>query len=237
MQASLRLKASEMHGCFRVAYGQRTGTTFLHHVAEGSVYVTAAHVLKGAKAGDRVLFQKNEGSLPVTLRELHFHPDGDDVCVFTSDSIRVEKFEPLDGKAGTHMGDPVRFLGFPHGLGNSYPGQGFPTPLLRGALFSGVVEIKGKSLVILDGFNNPGFSGGPVYAFDEDGKARLFGVISGYRYEQQSHGGVYRRGEAGDEELVPDVYVKPNSGLIYCTVRAKLNDVMGLVEAFNILPD
>ncbi len=106
------------------------------------------------------------------------------------------------------------FVGYPHGLLNTYPSLlGFVTGLVRRVAFSGVVDQDGRPLIILDGFNNPGYSGGSVYA-ESDGQLVISGLISGYRFESILHGGVYRRVD-GVEEIVSDVYVKSNSGMIY----------------------
>ena len=86
-------------------------------------------------------------------------------------------------------------------------------PLVRTAYFSGIVNLDGHDIMLLDGFNNPGYSGGPVFTVGLDGKPALAGVISGYRFEIESHGAIYQKNPDGQETALPDLYVKPNSGM------------------------
>ena len=85
------------------------------------------------------------------------------------------------------LGDEGFFMGFPYGLSTSDRGNtnaGFPLPLLKKAVFSGNSLMNDIYVLLLDGHNNPGFSGGPVLFKDRlksgDNKYHLIGVISAY---------------------------------------------------------
>ncbi|NGP19312.1 hypothetical protein [Devosia aurantiaca] len=67
--------------------------------------------------------------------------------------------------------------------------------------------------MILDGFNNPGYSGAPIF-IQYQGQVVPFGVVSAYRHEVVGHSSVYKLID-GEEQALPDTYVKPNSGMIY----------------------
>ena len=81
---------------------------------------------------------------------------------------------------GLTYGQDVYFLGFPYGyLGRYHFGpQGYPLPFVKKATLS---LFDGKTF-LLDGHNNPGFSGGPV-VFTEPFKHnyKVAAVVSGYR--------------------------------------------------------
>jgi len=73
----------------------------------------------------------------------------------------------------------VFFLGFPYDIVPNllFGSGGFPMPLVRKA----IVAAMDRDTLILDGHNNPGFSGGPVCFFrPNEGAARIAGVVSGY---------------------------------------------------------
>jgi len=165
--------------------------------------------------------------MPIT--SIFFHPDGYDVCCFSKENLPPEKVPTPYKSSKTDFGGELKFLGFPHGLHNTYQANGYSTPLVRTAFFSGVISLKGKQILLLDGFNNPGYSGGPVYSFDERGHPSLLGIISGYRYESRVQSGIFKTDEDGNEIEVRDFYTKPNSGMIYATGLAT---IMAVVTQF-----
>lgn len=87
-------------------------------------------------------------------------------------------------------GQEAFFLGFPYNMGS--PGSingGFPFALVKKGLVSGVMPIddgKKAGLLLLDGYNNPGFSGGPVVYRDfnrPEYTLNAIAVVSGFRPE------------------------------------------------------
>lgn len=116
-----------------------------------------------------------------------------------------EKYEELK------FGQDVFFLGFPHNYDElllSFPNEDRPMPLIKKAFFSGRFEDK-NACMLFDGYNNEGFSGGPVCyrpADAPDGEMSIAAVIAGYRIEEQR---VY------DENNQPTgSYVQSNSGIL-----------------------
>ncbi|MEK6977238.1 MAG: hypothetical protein AABX40_02405, partial [Candidatus Hydrothermarchaeota archaeon] len=95
----------------------------------------------------------------------------------------------IPSSGGMALGQDVYFLGYPYGLSTDVGPElnaDFPLPLVKKAIVSSVVFRDNRlEYLLLDGHNNPGFSGGPVY-YTPPGKPqehRVAGVISGYRYE------------------------------------------------------
>jgi hypothetical protein len=78
----------------------------------------------------------------------------------------------------------VYFLGFPYGVlsGVIFGDAGHPLPLVKRALFS---SFAGEAY-LLDGHNNPGFSGGPV-VFGRGGDIPncVGAVVSSYRFSPE----------------------------------------------------
>lgn len=107
----------------------------------------------------------------------------------------------LDGIA---YGQEVYFYGYPYGLASTARGAE-RLPLVKRALLSAMThEESGAHLLYLDGFNNPGFSGGPVVFVPQGGSSLHVGaVISGYRIDRMPVHGA----EA-------DSFVQGNSGII-----------------------
>ena len=79
--------------------------------------------------------------------------------------------------------------------------------------------------MLLDGFNNPGHSGAPAFTTGQDGKPSVAGIISGYRFELESHGGIFLRDADGNEEQVPDLYGKQTIGMVHCNGAGRLTEL------------
>jgi len=81
----------------------------------------------------------------------------------------------------------VDFLGFPYGLRSSIKGANGPYPLaiIKRGTISGSVPLdpsKKANEILLDGYNNPGFSGGPIVYRDLNQSSvvmNVIGVVSG----------------------------------------------------------
>jgi hypothetical protein len=62
--------------------------------------------------------------------------------------------------------------------------KGFPFPLVKKCVFSGNYNEKGVQMFFLDGNNNPGFSGGPVFFKNreksDDKRLYLAAIVSAY---------------------------------------------------------
>ena len=86
------------------------------------------------------------------------------------------------------MGQDAYFLGFPYGIRIDSKGLNGPYPLavIKRGTVSGVIALGNDAkteMVLLDGYNNPGFSGGPIVFRDLNQSAvvlKLIGVISGF---------------------------------------------------------
>jgi len=210
------LGTREMNNCFRLKSSGGIGTTFLYGDERGCVFFTAAHVVKGVKAGERIFLKRPDDWEPFTVRDVVQDDEGHDIAAFTVDDIAVPNAKFPRGEIGLLPGDELKFLGFPHGLESGYPSEvGFATPLVRTVNFSGSILINDVPIVVFDGFNNPGYSGGPVYWISPSGDPLLLSIIAGYRREIGESSHVYRKDSDGVEHPHPELFVRPNSGMIY----------------------
>ena len=86
---------------------------------------------------------------------------GADIAVFSLTGDLTPDLDLTPTIDGIVWGQDAYFLGFPFGIGFDLGGGSLP--FVKKAIVSGLYKsINGVSLVLLDGINNPGFSGGPV---------------------------------------------------------------------------
>jgi len=231
---TMHLTSAHVETCLCVKTSAGVGTCFFKNSKGRGGFLSAAHIFAGVVAGDYIYFREASDWLQFAVREIVRHPDGHDVCAFTIENMKWKALESDTTPVALWPGDPVRFLGFPHGLTNTYPSDtGFATPLTRHANLSGAIVHEGRPLTILDGFNNPGYSGGPVYAATAAQTPVLIGVISGYRNELREKSLVYRDNDDGTEEVVADHFVKPNSGMILAVPLNFVDEVFDLLLTSN----
>jgi hypothetical protein len=208
-----------------------TGTAFLYRNNAGNAFLTAAHSVEGAAVGDLIHFEETGGWNHQQITAIR-RADGFDACAFSVDSIYLGDDCRKHPESTIKLGDELLIVGFPHDLSNTFPGYGLTTPLVRAATFSGIIRREGIELGIIDCFNNPGYSGAPVYAYSDDGGYTLFGLISGYRIERPSHGRIIRKLPDGGEEVLPDLYAQTNSGMTQCVMRGVLDELIDGLDAY-----
>jgi hypothetical protein len=210
-------------------YGDKlTGTCFMVTKNKEQYFVTAAHLFESShKSGEEVSLQLVVQNEPQTYQaRIYYHPDRKvDVAVLKlSETISqnaaipdelmkykdtIQKVFKGNGFSTDSMivsiGMETYFLGFPLGnLGTEI--FGIKYPLLKKAIVSGYVKHNGVDVLLLDGHNNLGFSGGPVVGYDETSKQmRIVGVISGYLPEPIN---VLQKNSTA--------LVEENSGIIVC---------------------
>ncbi len=103
-----------------------------------------------------------------------------DISVFTFAKPTIAKafdLTPIVSSGDTiDAGCEAWTLGFPLGYMFDDPSRNYPYPLPKHSYL--LTENGDPILYYFDGFCNPGFSGGPVYAFNTQGNLRLIGVVS-----------------------------------------------------------
>ena len=229
--------AQAMSNTFNLYGDKLTGTCFMVKRHGEQYFVTAAHLFQDShRTGDRVTIQLVvQNQLQSYEAKVYFHSDRkvdvavlklaediqqnadlpDELMKYKDTIRRVFRGNgiPTD-TLYTTIGMESYFFGFPLGnLGTEVFGIKFP--LIKKAIISGFVKHDGVELMLLDGHNNLGFSGGPVVAYEETSKEmRMVGVISGYLPEpidiKQKNG---------------TLSVMENSGIIVCYGSRYIGDI------------
>ncbi len=181
---------------FQIRYGGFIGSAFIIDVGEKQYFVTAEHMVLGAGENATIELLGNKGTwLSLKMRILHGNFPCVDVAVLIPD-ITPPKFLKTDDVPALEswfMGQEIYFLGFPYGLYTNMGGKEMhPLPLMKHGYISATVPCNSvypggapdKKIILLDGINNHGFSGGPVVAPDLNVPGRQqkwVGIISGYK--------------------------------------------------------
>jgi hypothetical protein len=140
------------------------------------------------------------------------------VLVLPTQISPVFPLEPTS--AGLLLGQTMYFLGFPFGLpidGRTL-NYGYPLPLVKSGVCSAfLTPEKEYSLVLIDGINNPGFSGGPIVFVDQSTKKlKVAGVVRGYRPQEDKVLRKVPRNKGSRENTLvdTDLVVQSNTGIV-----------------------
>jgi S1-C subfamily serine protease len=168
---------------FQMRYGDQFGTCFTIDVSERQYLVTARHVVEGIHPSDVVQIQHDQTWKDLNTTIAWISVTEADIAIL-SPEVQISPAHPLVATtASLALGQDVYFCGYPYGLKMEVEhsmNRGFPLPLVKKGVVSSL-DFENRSLII-DGINNPGFSGGPVvFSVAGSNEFRVAGVISGYR--------------------------------------------------------
>ena len=173
---------------FRMQYLASTATCFTIDVEGKQYIVTARHALPNINKSVTVQLQHEGIWKDINCKVVGIAPNEIDIVVLAPPH-QISPSLPLPPTTkDMYLSQDVYFLGFPYGLHAEVGGinADFPLPLVKKACVSMLALFPGKTKqLLLDGHNNPGFSGGPV-VFSPHGnhnEVRVAAVISGYRFE------------------------------------------------------
>lgn len=206
------ITANVIHRVLYVRSGAGTATAFTLDVDGREYVVTAKHVVESlAESGSIDIFAN--GDWQSTPASLVGHAPGErDISVLAIDhQITPKELAMEPTSKGVVYGQDVFFLGFPYGLVGKFllAEHGHPLPLVKKATVS---LFQTDELFLLDGHNNPGFSGGPV-VFSSPGTHdyKVFAVVSGYKSVEQNvlAGGQQVYAHEGKPLVIPS-----NTGII-----------------------
>lgn len=204
-----------MQRVFHIRIGDLVGTAFVVSFAGENFLVTAKHMLEGRKYPDQetihIRYQNNWK--PISAKIYYHENNNIDVAVIRTEYFKDKQFAEVKYQStGLTISQDVFMLGYPYGLStNAYNiNGGYPIPIVKKGIFSGVIESSGAAQHIIDWHNNQGFSGGPVvFRLIRDSEFSneeyIAGVIHGYRINEMS---VYNE-DGSDTGL----YAKENSGI------------------------
>lgn len=172
---------------FHIKYGKGTGTCFTVDIDGKQYFVTAKHVVENMKDGDEVELFHNGKWTKISVK-LTGHSSVSDVSVF-SISHYIFGFPLPAEMGGITYGQDLYFLGFPFGIKSNIGAlnREFPMPLVKKGILSAIFLDQPGKYFLIDGHNNPGFSGGPVvFKENNTNDFKVAGIISSYRYELEN---------------------------------------------------
>jgi hypothetical protein len=179
---NVRVNAGTIH--------EGTATAFTIDVDGREYLMTAKHVVQGLKDEDKIDVYMNNGWASLTVKILRCD-DPIDIAVLIPPHQLTVNFDLLADRK-FFFGQDAYFLGFPYGL-KSFAGGGangpYPIAIIKRGAISGTLILdlaKKAEMILLDGYNNPGFSGGPIVYRDlnqGDVVMKVVGVVSGFKPE------------------------------------------------------
>ncbi|MDR5730127.1 MAG: serine protease [Terriglobia bacterium] len=166
---------------------EETATAFTLDVDGREYLITAKHVVTGLRQSDRLEILAKGRWQPLMVRIFRCEDPIDIAVLIPPRQLTVDYSLPFDNQ-NYQIGQDAFFLGFPYGI--DAPANGlngaYPFALVKRAAISGQIAIdpaKQEGKIFLDGYNNPGFSGGPIVYrdFSQGGYVlKLAGVVSGF---------------------------------------------------------
>lgn len=189
--------------------GNEYGTAFSID-DNGKLYLaTAKHVVTGLGTSNATIQIGQSGTWKdYQIPKILFPPSEDvDIAVLETTEKVPQPFKigNISKSGGTTFGQQVWFLGYPWGIHTRAGGAELPF-IKRGTLSA--IDGTNQDAVIyyIDGFNNPGFSGGPILYWDFSDRAyKICGVVKGYKEDTAK---ILVNGEHVDTQLLV------NSGIL-----------------------
>lgn len=170
-----------IHRIFRIKCDGIVGTGFTVDVDGKQYLVTARHVVQNfGSAADLEVFGNGAWmSVPAVL-VAHGCSEIDVSVIAPKEKMSPANLHIDASSNGAVYGQDVYFLGFPYGVLSQvvFGETGYPLPLVKKAIISSFAG----DILLLDGHNNPGFSGGPVIFGAVGGMPNsVAAIVSGYR--------------------------------------------------------
>ncbi len=192
---------------FTIRVGSKQATAFTIEVDDRQYLITARHIFSSSSPTTIEILHDKKW-VAVQVRSLLVEPPTVDIAVLALPQ-QLSGLMPVQpvGTKGSYLSQDVFFVGFPYGL--SIEGHalnsGFPLPLVKHGIIAAFGNGRGEPFLV-DGINNPGFSGGPVVRSEDPKNPTIIGVVSGYR---AVHEAVYK-----EKTKTDNLTVQTNTGLL-----------------------
>ncbi len=208
---------------FKIKSGNNIGTAFAIDYRKKQYLITAFHIICNPAEINYVELQYKNGWKVIEVDITGFGDEENDVIVLSPKKQIAPEWELPLSKGRMVIGQDVYFLGFPYNMTSEVNDEEWhlPYPLVKKACLSGSIDNNKKRIWLLDGINNPGFSGGPVvfHPVNSNNSTELYimGLISGFRFNEEKiiHNGY---------EI--DSYVKANTGIIYAISASNILEII-----------
>ena len=214
------ITANVIYRVFRLKVGFETGTAFTIEEGGREYLVTARHIAQSLQGNCQIELFKDRSWYSLQVTVIGHAPGDVDISVLApSEGLTPTRPLPLPASSdGLTYGQEAYFLGFPSGISDNFLMEtGHPLPFVKRATVS---TMFGKPY-LLDGHNNPGFSGGPVVFCPPNRKEfQVAAVVCGYQ--------AARTPVRDHEERVTEFHLRENTGII---VAYDVSDAVALIRA------
>jgi len=212
---------------FNILYKQSNATAFLVNGQKGQFLITAKHLFKDIlSSGSSVKVNIKGGQINMDLIcPVFFHCNQlvDIAVMKLKSNIICGDILPLKGNSSFFVGQECLFLGFPLFNLGSFTSIG-KVAFVKKAIVSALYEENNTRILLLDGQNNPGFSGGPVITYSETmTKLFIIGVISGYIKQTKDL-------EIVNEGINNKIQTDENSGIIISYEANYISEIIHGIE-------
>lgn len=217
---TMTVTANILRRTFRIRYNGNTGTCFTIDFQGRRYLVTARHIVDSIRNDTFVNISHKREWLSLRVQLVGHGAGNIDVTVLAPRQLFGQSYPLKTTTAGLVLAEDIYFLGFPYGLSINVEttlNDGFPLPLVKKAVVSAFES--GDGPFLLDGHNNPGFSGGPVTRRGTTEEQTVIGVVSGYQYDRHKV-----RDEHGDETMYT---YDTNTGII---VAHDIGHALAIIE-------
>jgi hypothetical protein len=173
-----------------IVVGTKSGTAFTIEVDGRQYLITAKHIVQSLanEQESTIQIRKKNGLSPLKVRVFKCEDPCDIAVMIPPKQLTINySLEPTS--SGMVIGQDAYFVGYPFGIAKIYA----TLPDVFGVIKKATVSLfnsqpdKHMNEILLDGYNNPGFSGSPVVYRDlENHNQYVFkvaGVISGFSPE------------------------------------------------------
>ena len=215
---------------FALRLGTQQATGFTIEVDGRQYLITARHLLLSSKTLTDIEILHNGRWVKVSFRVILPELDTVDIAVLALPQ-QLSTLLPIQlGIKSSYLSQEVFFVGFPYGLfiDRKALNSGFPLPLVKHGIIAAFANERGEPFLV-DGINNPGFSGGPVVNASTAANPTIIGVVSGYRAVQEP---------VRNQDQDTNMHVAVNTGLLvaygieYAVEAIKKNPI-----GFRVQPD
>lgn len=197
----------------RIVVGANSGSAFTMEHDKTQYLITAKHLFESMHYPTDATIQVRRSNYEKYDVEIRYPSSGTvDIAVMRLKPYHMltNAYDNENSSTGMTLGQDVYFLGFPYDYDQwvqQSPLSNTPVPFIKKACLSSVIKSNDDIMLMLDGHNNPGFSGGPVcFQSNSNKKMSIAGVISGYRYSKQP---------VMDNKGIPqNLYWKENTGIV-----------------------
>ena len=199
-----------LENTFNIASDTSIGTGFLIKNNNQEFLITARHLFrKKIKNNEEVLITvclNNVNKVFKVKIYLHQNPNIDIAVLKIPQSISQFPSLLLKGGDSYFLAQECLFFGYPLNSLGSITKEGKKIPLVKRAIISAIYDENGIDYLLLDGHNNPGFSGGPLLTYSHQMENQyIIGVITAYY--PQPH-------KIKLNDTIPPITFNENSGII-----------------------